>query len=167
VLGPRNRSIGAGASDVIRAHILTATLLAHPALFPDVEEAFSRVPLPPACDRLRGEISNFVAGAKTLDSETLLTHLSGLGLAEEARLVEATAAGHYRPDSAQNPAETVAAWWSWYLLMDCNMEMLRQHRDEEQLHWQANPDDPEAWARLVKYNELLARARHGEYEPES
>jgi DNA primase len=156
-----------GASDAIRGHIMTAALLANPALFPDVEEAFSRVPLPPACDRLRTQISNFVAVAKALDSEALLTHLSGLGLADEARLVEAVAASHYRPGPDQNPAETVAAWWSWYLLMDCNMDMLRQHRDEQQLHWQANPQDPDAWARLVKYNELLARARHGEYEPES
>ncbi len=165
-LGPAQK-IGAGASDTIRAHILTATLLANPALFPDVEEAFSRIPMPPACDRLRAEISNFAAGAKTLDSETLLTHLSGLGLGDEVLLVEAVAANHYRPDPGQTPAEAVAAWWSWYLLMDCNMDMLRQHRDEEQLHWQANPHDPAAWARLVKYNELLARARHGEYEPES
>jgi DNA primase len=165
-LGPEQK-IGAGASDVIRAHILTASLLANPNLFPDVEEAFARVPLPPACDRLREEISNFVAGAKALDSESLFTHLSGLGLSDEARLVEAAAAGHYRPDPAQNPAEAVAAWWSWYLLMDCNVDMLRQHRDEQQLHWQANQDDTEAWARLVKYNELLALARHGEYGPDS
>jgi DNA primase len=165
-LVPRSE-IGAGASDVIRAHILTATLLANPALFPDVEEAFSRIPLPPACDRLRGEISNFAAGAKTLDSETLLTHLSGLGLADEARLVEVLAARHYRPDPAQTLSETVAAWWSWYLLMDCNTEMLRQHRDEQQVIWQANQDDAEAWARLVKYNELLALAQHGDYGAES
>lgn len=93
--------------------------------------------------------------------------MSGLGLAEEARLVEAVAAGHYRPDQDQNPAEMAAAWWSWYLLMDFSVDMLRQHRDEQQLHWQANQQDPDAWARLVKYNELLARARHGEFEAET
>ncbi len=158
---------GPGASDAIRGHIMTATLLANPALFPDVEEAFSRVPLPPACDRLRAQISNFVADAKTLDSDALLTHLSGLGLADEARLVEAVAASHYRPGPDQSPAETVAAWWSWYLLMECNVDMLRQNRDEEQRYWQANPQDTEAWARLIKYNELLALARHGDYGPDS
>ncbi len=156
-----------GASDAIRGQIMTATLLANPSLFPDVEEAFARVPLPPACDRLRAQMSNFAAVAKALDSETLFTHLSGLGLAEEARLVEAVAAGHYRPDPDLSPSEIAAAWWSWYLLMGCNVDMLRQQRDEEQLQVQANPEDPEAWARLVKYNELLARARHGEFEAET
>jgi len=153
--------------DAIRGQIMTATLLANPAIFPDIEEAFARIPLPAACDRLRAQISNFAADAKTLDSETLLTHLSGLGLAEEARLVEAVAASHYRPDPAQNPADIVAAWWSWYLLMDCNIELLRQQRDEQQRFWEANPDDFEACARLIKYNELLARARLGEYEAET
>jgi DNA primase len=153
--------------DSIRAQIMTATLLANPALFPDVEEAFARVPLPPACDRLRTQISNFAADANTLDSEGLFTHLSGLGLDEEARIVEAVAASHYRPDPDQGPAETVAAWWSWYLLMDFSMDMLRQHRDEQQRFWEANQQDSEAWAKLVKYNELLARARLGEYEAET
>ena len=153
--------------DSIRGQIMTATLLANPALFPDVEEAFARIPLPPACDRLRAQISDFATHAKALDSEGLLTHLSGLGLAEEARIVEAVAASHYRPDPAQNPADTVAAWWSWYLLMDCNIELLRQQRDEQQRAWEANPQDSEACARLIKYNELLARARLGEYEAET
>ncbi len=153
--------------DSIRGQIMTATLLGNPALFPDVEEAFARIPLPPACDRLRAQLSNFAADAKALDSETLLTHLSGLGLAEEARLVEALAASHYRPDPAQSPAEIVAAWWSWYLLMDCNVDLLRQQRDDQQRFWEANPQDSEACARLIKYNELLARARLGEYEAET
>ncbi len=164
---PPRTAIEPAWPDSIRAQIMTATLLAKPALFPDVEEAFARVPLPPACDRLRAEISNFAADAKTLDSEGLFTHLGGLGLAEEARIVEAVAASHYRPDPAQSPAETVAAWWSWYLLMDFSIEMLRQHRDEQQRFWEANQQDAEAWARLVKYNELLARARLGEYEAET
>jgi len=153
--------------DAIRGQIMTATLLANPALFPDIEEAFARIPLPPACDRLRAQLSNFAADAKNLDSDGLFTHLSGLGLAEEARIVEAVAASHYRPDPAQSPAETVAAWWSWYLLMDCNMDLLRQQRDEQQRFWEANPNDSEACARLIKYNELLARARLGEYEAET
>ncbi len=155
------------ASDAIRGQIMTAALLANPALFPDVEEAFAHIPLPRSCERLREQLSNFAAEAKTLDSDSLLTHLSGLGLAEEARLVEAVAASHYRPAPDLSPSEIAAAWWSWYLLMECNVEKLRQHRDEQQLHWQANQDDPDAWARLVKYNELLARARHGEYEAET
>jgi len=153
--------------DSIRAQIMTATLLANPSLFPDVDEAFARVPLPPACERLRVQISNFAADAKNLDSDGLFTHLSGLGLAEEARVVEAVAASHYRPDPAQSPAEVIAAWWSWYLLMGFSIDMLRQQRDEQQRYWEANPQDSEACARLIKYNELLARARLGEYEAET
>jgi DNA primase len=161
------QKIAPGASDAIRGHIMTAILLAHPKMFPDVEEAFAQIPLPPSCARLRDEISNFAAAAKTLDTETLFTHLSGLGLAEEARLVEAVAAGHYRPDPELSPSETAKAWWSFNLLMDFRVDLLRSQRDEQQRYWETNPDDPAAWARLKKYNELLARARHGEYESES
>jgi hypothetical protein len=51
--------------------------------------------------------------------------------------------------------------------MDCSVEMLRQHRDEQQRFWEANQHNSDAWDMLVKYNELLVRAKHGEYEDET
>ncbi len=166
-LGTGVPPIESGMADVDRSRIMMAILLKNPGMYPEVEEAFARVPLDATCDRLRNAISNFAADAKNLDSDGLFNHLSGLALAEEAKIVEAVAANHYRPDPEQSPAETVAAWWSWYLLMDFSIDMLRQHRDEQQRFWEANQQDLDAWARLVKYNELLARARLGEYEAET
>jgi DNA primase len=150
-----------------RARIMTAALLACPQIFPDVEEAFARLTLPPACERLRHALHSFAAAAKTLDRESLTSHLSGLGLAEEARLIEAAAAEDYRPEPDLSPAEAASNWWSWYILMDFSIDTLRQQRDEQQSFWSAHPDDPAAWARLVKYNELLSQAQAGEYGAET
>jgi DNA primase len=154
---------GAAEANLRRIRIMTAGLLACPAMFPDVEEAFSRLELPPACDRLRTALHHFAADGKPLDTDTLFTHLHELGLAEEARLIEAVAAQDYRPDPDLSPGQAAQDWWSWYSLMDFSIDALRQQRDEQQLFWANHPDDPAAWARLVKYNELLAQAQTGEY----
>jgi hypothetical protein len=123
--------------------------------------------LPAACGRLREQISHFADEAKIVDRDGLFNRLRGIGLADEARIVQSVAEPHYRPDSEARAAEIAEAWWSWYLLMDCSVDMLRQHRDEQQRFWEANQHDSDAWARLVKYNELLVRAKQGEYEAET
>jgi DNA primase len=46
--------------------------------------------------------------------------------------------------------------------MDFSIDMLRLQRDEAQAHWAAHQDDPAAWKRLIKYNELLKQAMAGE-----
>ena len=146
-----------------RCQIMTSFLLAHPAIFPDVEEAFAHLPLPPACLRLRDALHDYAAGAATLDSDGLLTHLAQLGLAEEARLLQAVSAQDYRLEPELSPADAAKTWWSWYILMDFSIDTLRQQRDEQQQFWSAHQDDEAAWARLVKYNELLRQAQSGEY----
>jgi DNA primase len=160
-------SIQADDANLRRARIMTASLLANPAIFPDVEEAFARLTLPPSCERLREALHSYAASAKTLDTETLFTHLTALGLADEARLIEAVSAEDYRPDPELSPADAAKNWWSWYILMDFSIDMLRQQRDEQQNYWTAHPDDTAAWGRLVKYNQLLEQAMRGEYEAET
>jgi DNA primase len=160
-------SIDADDANTRRARIMTASLLANPAIFPDVEEAFARLKLPPSCETLRAALHSFAEHAKTLDTESLFTHLTALGLADEARLIEAVAAEDYRPDPELSPAEAAKNWWSWYILMDFSIDMLRQQRDEQQNFWTAHPDDAAAWDRLVKYNQLLEQAMRGEYEAET
>jgi DNA primase len=151
-----------------RARLMLATLLAHPALVPDVEEAFARVRLPEVESRLRDALSSFVGVAKTLDTESLFTHLSQLGLSDEARLIEAIAVEDFRPDPDASPAQVAETWWSWYILMDFSIEMLRAQRDEHEQFWKAHQDDSGAWSRLIKYNELLRQAMAGECgEPDS
>jgi DNA primase len=162
-----NVSIDADDANTRRARIMTASLLANPAIFPDVEEAFARLTLPPSCEALRDALHSFAEQSKTLDTESLLTHLTALGLADEARLIEAVAAEDYRPDPELSPAEAAKNWWSWYILMDFSIDMLRQQRDEQQQYVIAHPDETAAWDRLVKYNQLLEQAMRGEYEAET
>jgi DNA primase len=151
------------AANLRRARQLLAILLLHPVLIPEVEEAFARVVLPDAYARLRDVVSGFASGTKTLDTDRLFTHLGELGLADEARQLVVAAAAEHRLDPAASPAEIAQTWWSWYILMDFSIDMLRSQRDEQQQYWSVHQDDHAAWARLVKYNELLHRAMAGEY----
>ena len=150
-----------------RCQIMTRFLLDHPEIFPDIEEAFAHLPLPPACCRLRDALHGYAADATTLDSASLLTHLRELGLAEEAHTLGALTAEDYRPEPELSPADAAKTWWSWYILMDFSIDTLRQQRDEQQQFWSAHQDDEAAWARLVKYNDLLRQAQAGEYGAET
>jgi DNA primase len=165
-LPPRTAPDPAGA-ELRRARLLLATLLAHPVLMHDVEEAFAHVPLPPDEERLRHAVHEFAASAICLDSDGLFTHLETLGLGGQARDVQALAGAEYRLAKEASPAEAAEAWWSWYGLMEFSIDMLRTQRDEAQAVWLADPDDQPAWERLKKYNELLAQARIGGAESES
>jgi len=89
-------SISPARADEIRAFIMTATLIEVPAVIPGFEEAFSSLPLPESCQRIRGSLNSFLECTETLDTESLFTHLSGLGLADEARVIMAVAARHDR-----------------------------------------------------------------------
>ena len=155
-----------GKADQIRAFIMTATLLSHPKIYPEVEEAFATVALPPSCARLRDALNRYVELNETLDSETLLHHLSGSGLVEEARLVEALSAAHYRPAPSESAGVVAKTWFSWHPLMSSSILVLREQRDAQAEIWKAKrgaADEAEAWAKLVKYNELIRRAEIGEY----
>jgi len=159
---PPRQSPDAASAELCRARLMLATLLAHPMLIHDVEEAFAHVPLQPEDERLRHALHDFAAHAKHLDSANLFTHLESLGLAEQARALQSQAASEYRLAPDASPAEAAQSWWSWYSLMDFSIDMLRAQRDEAQALWLAHPDDQAACARLMKYNELLAAARAGE-----
>jgi DNA primase len=160
---PAAGPVDAQDSNLRRARLLLAALLRYPALVPDVEETFARVALPQTEAKVREALSSFVASAKHLDTESLFTHLSELGLVQEARLIEAVAAKDHRFDPDASPAQIAQTWWSWYILMDFSIDMLRAQRDEHEQFWKAHQDDSGAWTRLVKYNELLRQAMSGEY----
>lgn len=155
------------AASLRRCQIMTRFLLDHPVIFPDIEEAFAHLPLPPACARLRDALHNYAAQAPVLETATLLTHLDQLGLAEEAHALRALTAEHYRLEPELSPADAAKTWWSWYILMDHSIDTLRQQRDEQQQFWAAHQEDQAAWSRLVKYNDLLLRAQAGEYGAET
>jgi DNA primase len=153
----------ADIADERRARLLLATLLAHPALIPDVEEAFAHIPLPEVMARVRDGVSDFAAREKKLDRESLLTHLLRLGLAEQARLIESQAAQDYRALEDDSLAAAAQRWWGWYNLMDDSLNRLRAQCDEQQRALAVNPDDTAALARLIRYTELLLAAKSGEF----
>jgi DNA primase len=153
----------ADIADERRARLLLATLLAHPALIPDVEEAFAHIPLPEAMARVRDGVADFAAREKKLDRESLLTHLLRLGLAEQARLIESQAAQDYRALEDDSLAAAAQRWWGWYNLMDDSLNRLRAQCDEQQRALAVNPDDTAALARLIRYTELLLAAKSGEF----
>ncbi len=153
-------------AEMRRARLMLATLIAHPWLIPDVEEAFARVQLPAEEAALRAALSRFVAQAGALDTDSLLNHLNGLGLSPAAALVCSQAAQDHRPDAEASRAEIAEVWWGWYILMDFSLQMLRAQRDEAQRFCQANQEDRAGWDRLTRYNLLLRQAMAGEAEPE-
>ncbi len=152
----------AASAELTRARLMLVALISHPSLIPDVEEAFARVKLPAHYAAIRDALSSFAATAKTLDTESLFNHLSQLGLSEEARLIAAAAAVDHHPDPDASLSQIAQTWWSWYILMNFSIDMLRSQRDEQQQYWSAHQDDAAAWMRLVKYNELLIQAMSGE-----
>ncbi len=149
------------AAQARRARLMLALLLAFPALIPDVEEAFSHVRLPAVDEPLREALHGFVSQAKTLDTSALFTHLDTLGLGGQARELQQQTRAEFRLAPDASPAEAARNWWSLYELMDFSIDMLRMQRDEAQALWLSNPDDRAACDRLMRYNELLARARSG------
>ncbi len=59
-----------------RQQALLATLVNHPALLDEFDEALGRLDLDPELDKIRREIHVFLAAAAALDSESLKRHLS-------------------------------------------------------------------------------------------
>ncbi len=152
----------AQSADLKRARLMLATLIDHPALIPDLEEAFARISLPKSYEALRDALTNFASRSQTLDRESLFAHLDGLGFSGEARMVLALASADHRPGPDVSRAQAAEAWWGWYVLMDSSLDLLRAQRDEQQRFCLAHEADQAAWARLAKYNELLRQAMSGE-----
>lgn len=151
----------AKAAQFRRARMMLAILLTFPALIPDVEEAFSHIRLPPQDEPLREALHNFVVHARTLDRHSLETHLRDAKLEGLMNEVKTQARAEFRLALDASPAEIARSWWSLYELMDFSIDMLSSQRDEAQALWLANPDDRVAWDRLIRYNQLLERARSG------
>jgi DNA primase len=119
--------LGGDATASERGRLLVATLLRHPDLLDDVEEAFHMVALPPNLAPLRDAMLGWAAmrhgahedGGEPLDSAHLMDHLTHLGLAAEAAHAIGVAplppAAFTMPDAM--PAEAEAGWWHIFGLM--------------------------------------------------
>jgi DNA primase len=101
------------AVDRERCRILTAILLRHPNLLPEVEHAYAGLPLPTVFAALRSALLAWAEGAEILDSQALITHLTNSGLQAEAdqALAMAPVPLPAFASAAAVPAEAEAGWW--------------------------------------------------------
>lgn len=113
-----------------RARLLTAMLLRHPELLPDLEEAFGSLALPEDCAGLRAAMSAWLHGAETLDSSDLLNHLTQLGLRDNADRIGATIPQRSATKEAASLLELEASWYENYGLL--NLDRLREECAEQE-----------------------------------
>jgi DNA primase len=145
-------------TDARRGRILTAILIAHPALLADVEEAFALTDLPADCARLRTKFAEFLGRRETLQSQSLFAHLSDSGLSADASYVLAMSP----LPSGASLAEAADGWWELFGLMRASRNRLREQRDEQQRCYLENPDDQSAMEKLIKLNLTLLKAERAE-----
>jgi DNA primase len=103
-----------------RARVLTAILLRHPGLLPDLAHAFETVALPAELSAVRDALLTAGNAADALDSPTLIAHLARAGAAATAARVLSDAPTPL-PACAQPgamPAEAEAGWWHYFGLLD-------------------------------------------------
>jgi DNA primase len=113
----------AGADSAERSRILTAILLRHPSLLPDVEHAYAALDLPEPLQQIREALLNWANTAEVLDSSALTDHLTISGLKGEAERVLA-AEPFPLPACAlpgAMPAEAEGGWYHYYGLMRRNL----------------------------------------------
>ena len=138
-----------------RARILLAIPLRHPALLRDLEHALEDVVLPERLAKVRHALLAWSETTDLLDSAALMSHLSGIGLAEEAaQVLSATPVplpGCAAPDAM--PAEAEAGWWHIFGLM--NRSRLEEEIAAASLFFAQHGDDRAAERRLI----ALAKAR--------
>jgi DNA primase len=144
-----------------RARVLTAILLRHPNLLPDLEHAYETLALPPPLDRLRTVLLEWAHATDLLDSEALVSHLRVSGLAGAVSQALGTApmplpacAG---PDVM--PAEAEAGWWHIFGFL--SVERLREEVTLAEAAF-ARDMTPENQSRLRARKEALLRVQSGE-----
>jgi len=157
---PRPRLQPGGAAEEGQ-RILTAILLHHPGLLPDLTEAYEKLELRPWLGRLRAEALRWAQAADVLDSASLMNHLIRSGLAEDARRI---AASEPFPLPAcaladATPAEAEAGWWHIFGFLHrdrLDQEVAAAERDF------AERPDRRAQRRLIALSEARNKLREGE-----
>ncbi len=160
-LGPRP-PLAAGNAVAEQARNLLAILLRHPGLLSDVEEAFGEVALPAPLARLRAAMLEWSESAERLDSATLMSHLTSVGLAAEAAQALAATPNPLPLCAAPEamPAEAEEGWWHFFGLMH------RSRLDEEvaqAVHdFERRPDDVAAQRRVISLRAAQEALNRGE-----
>ena len=144
-----------------RTLILTAILLRHPEILPSVAHAYSMLTLEGDLGALREVILDWGETTESLDSVSLMNHLTISGVGDYANDIWAGGIAALRDSTANGamPAEAVQAWLHFYGFMH-----LDQLHDEAA--WAADENTrnmtTETQNRLIALQTALARARRGE-----
>ncbi len=174
-----------------RLRILTAILLRHPELLPDVEEAFCTLDLPDELRPLREHMVGWAAqahapgarfddvahfdeaqitqiddhAAPPLDSQGLMDHLTRTGLSAQVAAVlgEGPLPLAEQVEPSDMPAELASRWWHFFGLL--NFDRLVQERDAAVREWNERRDAPSA-RRMEALCKVCAALRAGEQADE-
>jgi DNA primase len=162
---PRPKPSEGGVADE-RARLLTAILLRHPDRLAEVEHAFAGLVLPPWLDRLRHALQDWAQAAETLDSPSLITHLTAVGLAAEAAqalsAVPVPLPGCAAADAM--PADVVSGWWHIFGMM--NRGQLQEEIAQAERDFVARWDRPSE-RRLIALKAARDALLETELQPEA
>jgi DNA primase len=144
-----------------RHRILTAILLRHPSLLPDVAAAYAELPLPPSLAALRNAMEECAETLESLDSAALINHLTSSGFQQS---VEQVLAGVPMPlplcaSADAMPAEAEAGWWHIFGFL--NVTYLREELAVAEAA-AAQSLTPETQRRLLALSHAFNRIRSGE-----
>ena len=148
------------AATAERCRILTAIVILHPNLLPDVADAFRGLDLPADCSRVRHALSLWMEEANSLDSPGALNHLTNSGLAAEAERI--LAPGFAMPGAM--PADAEAGWWEIFRLMHRSRlaeDVANARRDFERA------STAESQRRLLALRSALLAAEHGDQDKDA
>ncbi|WP_323990440.1 DNA primase [Nguyenibacter sp. L1] len=145
---PPAAPFAAGDAAQERMRILTAILLRHPDILPEIEDAYCRLDLPPVLARVRAAVMDLAAGGDLGGAEDLAARLDAAGLAGDRAL--ALAADPL--PLALSAADTLMAvevrqeWWHFYALLNVRQFGEDVRLDTERLC--AGTLDAKSWASL-------------------
>ena len=148
------------AAAIERARILTAILILHPNLLPDVSHAFRSLDLPSDCVLIRDALSAWMDEANVLDSQGALNHLTNSGLAAEAERI--LAPGFAMPGAM--PADAEAGWWEIFRLMHRSRlaeDVANARRDFE------HASNADLQRRLLALRSALLAAENGDQDQDA
>ena len=163
---PSNELLTRGETAAPRETLLLRTLLSHPWLIVEEAETIAGLSFSdPGLARLRDGLLSRAAEENLLDTETLASHLSGLGLAPALALVQRAIA--HRGDKFAEPEAdraTVETGWHHAVALHRKEELRRELTAAEQT-WHDEGSE-EAFARICELHKLLNRADGFEPAPD-
>jgi DNA primase len=146
-----------------RTLILTAILLRQPAILPNVGAAYASLPMEGGLDRLRKAILEWEETADSLDSASLVDHLTNSGFDTDVKRALAGSIGALPERAAREtmPAEGEKSWWHFFGFL--NIGHLREDLALAAVE-NARDTTPENQRRLIALKLALARSSSGELD---